>query len=284
MEGQLSKHPLAELIREITAAGLSGALRLEHERAKVAIYFEDGALVFAASNLRAHRLREILKRGGLSDRGLPARASDDELAKALIQSGRVSAETLATIRGKQVSDVLRVALLWTNGVWEFDPRVRLADDVRVSVDVNRLLLECARHLPAGFVASRFRETNGVTYQTVAGRDATNLLPAEAQVLSRASVSVGLFELSALGGASKEDNLRAIYALSLSGLLQRSDWPGVLGAQTLDAAQKATRARALASPLPQTTGDAGVEEIGNVQALFARLKSAKNHYDVLDIAR
>ena len=287
MEGQLSKHPLAELIREITTAGLSGAVRLSRAHAKVAIYFEDGTLAFAVSNLRAHRLREILKLGGFSDAqmsDLPAKASDEELAEALVQSARVTAETLATIRIKQVSDVLRLALLWTNGTWEFDPRVQLADDVRVSVDVNRLLLECARHLPAGFVASRFRETNDVSYQTVAGKDGTNLLPAEASILSRASASVRLSELSALGGASKEDNLRTIYALSLSGFLQRSDWPAVFGAETLDAAQKATRARARASPLPQTTGDAGVEEIGNVQALFARLKSAKNHYDVLDIAR
>jgi len=283
MEGQLSKHPLAELIREITAAGLSGALRLEHERAKVAIYFEDGALVFAASNLRAHRLCEILKRGGLSDRGLPARASDDELAKALIQSGRVSAETLATIRGKQVSDVLRVALLWTNGVWEFDPRVRLADDVRVSVDVNRLLLECARHLPAGFVASRFRETNGVTYQSVATKNATNLLPAEAFVLKRARASVTLSELAAPSGLSEEDTLRAIYALSLAGLLPRSDWPAVLGAGTSKVLHQRPRTSSL-----ETAGKINVaekiDEAGDVQALFARLKSAKDHYEVLDIAR
>src|SRR5258707_715370 len=234
MEGQLSEHPLAELIREIAATGLSGALRLARERAKVAIYFQDGELVFAVSNLRAHRLREIVKQGGLSDAqlsDLPAKVSDDELSEALVESGRVTAETLAMIRSKQLSDVLRLALLWTDGTWEFDPRVRVANDVSVSVDVNRLLLECARHLQTGFVASRFCETNGITYQSAPGKDATNLLPAEASVFSRASRSVQLSELSGLRGASKEDNLRAVYALSLSGLLQPSDWPGVLGGET-----------------------------------------------------
>ena len=53
MQGKLGEHPLAELIREITAAGQSGALRLSRGRAKVAIYFEEGRLVFATSNLRA---------------------------------------------------------------------------------------------------------------------------------------------------------------------------------------------------------------------------------------
>src|SRR5882724_672694 len=197
MEGQLNKQPLAELIREIAATRLSGALRLGRERAKVAIYFQDGALVLAASNLRAHRLREVVKQGGLDEAqisDLRAITSDDELAEALIESGRVTAETLAMIRSKQLSDVLRLALLWTDGTWEFDPRVRVADKLRVSVDVNRLLLECARHLPAEFVASRFRGTNGITYQS-AGKDATNLLPAEAAVFARASTSVQLSELS-----------------------------------------------------------------------------------------
>ncbi len=286
MEGQLSEHPLAELIREIGATGLSGALRLARERAKMAIYFRDGELVFAASNLRAHRLREIVKQGGLAEAqmsDLPATTSDDELAKALVESGRVTAETLAMMRSKQLSDVLRLALLWTEGAWEFDPRVRVANDVSVSVDVNRLLLECARHLPAGFVASRFRETNGITYQSAAGKDATNLLPAEASVFSRASRSVQLSELSGLGGASKEDNLRAVYALSLSGLLQPSDWPGALGAQPSPTLYKRSRA---SSPEAKGGNNAAekIDESGDVQALFARLKNARDHYDVLDVAR
>jgi curved DNA-binding protein CbpA len=286
MEGQLNEHPLAELIREIAATGLSGALRLQRERAKVAIYFQDGELVFAASNLRAHRLRKMVKQGGLANAqmsDLPATTSDDELAEALVQSGRLKAETLAMIRSKQVSAVLRLALLWTDGAWEFDPRVRVANDVRVSVDVNRLLLECARHLPAGFVESRFREPNGSTYESAAGKDATNLLPAEASVFSRASRSVQLSELSGLGGASKADNLRAVYALSLSGLLQRSDWPGVLGAQPSQTLYKRPRA---SSPEAKSGNNAAekIDESGDVQALFARLKSARDHYDVLDIAR
>ena len=128
MQGLLAEHPLAELIREITTAGLSGSLRLSRERAKVAIYFESGELVFATSNLRTHRLREVVKRSGLSDTHLnefPAKASDEELATAMIDRRLLKPETLAAIRGNQVCDVLRLALLWIDGTWEFDPRVRL---------------------------------------------------------------------------------------------------------------------------------------------------------------
>jgi curved DNA-binding protein CbpA len=282
MQGKLGEHPLAELIREIAAAVLSGALRLSRERAKVAIYFEDGQLVFATSNLRAHRLREVVKRNGLTDAHVAEfsrKASDEELAAAMIQRGLLRPETLAAIRGNQVCDVLRLALLWTDGAWEFDSRVRLADDIRVQIDVNRLLLECARHLPASFIAARLARANG-TYLRAGNNNATNLLPTEAFILSRASDSVTLGEMAPLSGAGEEDGYRAIYALSLSGLLQASDWPIALGAEASPVTTKAPRTGRSAT----AAGKADVDQVADVEALFARLLLAKDHYEVLDVAR
>jgi curved DNA-binding protein CbpA len=281
MEGKLAEHPLAELIREITATGLTGALRLVRERAKVAIYFESAQLVFATSNLRAHRLREVAKRNGLTEAHLaefPVRTSDVELAAAMLKSRTLQPETLAAIRAKQVSDVLRVALLWVDGTWKFDPRVRLADETRVQIDAHRLLLECARHLPADFVARRIDRASG-TYLRVGHDNVTNLLPAEKSVLNRALHSMTGPELMALGDA-QEDTHRAIYALSLSGLLERSDWPVALSADVSPASTKAargSRSQAADSPAVET------DELGDVEALFARLKIAKHHYEVLDVA-
>src|SRR5712671_4139570 len=134
MEGKLAEHPLAELIREITATGLTGALRLARERAKAAVYFESGELFFATSNLRAHRLREVATRNGLTEAHLaefPVNTSDAELAVALLKSKTLQPDTLTAIRAKQVSEVLRLALLWVDGSWDFDPRARLADETRV---------------------------------------------------------------------------------------------------------------------------------------------------------
>ena len=61
-KGQLAEKPVAELIREIGEASVSGALRLARDRAKAVVYFENGDVAFAASNIRAHRLLEFLKR------------------------------------------------------------------------------------------------------------------------------------------------------------------------------------------------------------------------------
>jgi curved DNA-binding protein CbpA len=282
MQGLLEKHPTAELIREISLKGLSGGLRLARERAKAAIYFENGQVIFASSNLRAHRLPEILKRRGLIegklDEGL-VKATDDELAAALIQRRRLTAETLDTVRADQVVDVMRMVLLWTSGTFEFDPRVRPIEETRVEINFNGLLLECARRLPEDVAKSRLAETNG-NYLTVwDNAGANHLLPAEAFVLSRAQDSLTLSELIALSGMGEAEGLRTIYALSLAGHLQRSDWPNAVATGKPGPAKKAATPKV---PSPPVT----VEEVGagDLQSLFARLEAAKDNYEVLGVGR
>ncbi len=283
MEGQLTENPLAELIAEIYGSQLSGALRLSHERIKVAAYFENGALTFASSNLRSHRLANFLRRSIPSDyvqvRELPKADTDEELAATVIQRGILTPKMVDTVRQHQVSEVLRVALLWTAGTWSFDPRVRLASDLRVDVDANQLLLECARHLPADFVGARFADVAG-TFKLATGNGKGDLLPEEAFVLSRASASVTLDELQALSGLNEEQTMRAIYGLSLAGYLNHSDRRRVLATVCRQAAP--------ANRTPKATSGSLETEAVNVwddlKAFFARLEQAGDHYDVLHIGR
>lgn len=152
MKGQLSERPLAELIREISAKSQGGRLRLERERIKVVAYFNEGKFVYAACNVRTFRLREYLQKGGIVSAEQLARfderLSDFDLAR------RLCAETLATtdiveqVQAKQVSDVLRLALLWAEGAWEFDERSHLDEAVNLNVAVDTLLIEAERRMTA----------------------------------------------------------------------------------------------------------------------------------------
>jgi curved DNA-binding protein CbpA len=86
------------------------------------------------------------------------------------------------------------------------------------------------------------------------------------------------ELTALSGDSREDAYRAIYALSLSGLIERSDWPVGPGADTSAVSTRAPRkgrSQAVSSPVETS-------ELADLETLFARLKIAKNNYEVLDV--
>jgi curved DNA-binding protein CbpA len=284
MQGQLAEHPLAELIREINRARLSGALRLSHDRAKAVIYFDSGELILAASNVRAHRLREALKRYGLTEEDLSIYESaltDEELAGQILANAKLTKEALDAIRAKQAGDVLRVTLLWTEGTWQFDDRVRLAADDRVSVDVSRFLLECARHLPFSFVRARFNDYRG-SYSFSGAGGSMKLLPIEATVMSRAAAAgtnnISIEELTT-NGTSSEDSLRSVYALSLSGLLEPSDWPTALASvPQLKSAPPATiKAPPPAQPEIQKSDEKDAD------ALFRRLGAATNHYEVLGVA-
>ena len=152
MNGQLSNRPLAELIREISAKSQSGRLRLERERIKIAAYFDKGNFVYAACNVRTFRLREYLqKTGNLSPEQLARfdeQASDFELALKLGAEKSLAPEIVQQVHSRQVSDILRLALLWTEGVWDFDPRSHLDETVNLNVDVDALLVEAERRMPA----------------------------------------------------------------------------------------------------------------------------------------
>ncbi len=286
MEGQLTRNPLPELICEIRGAGLSGALRLTRERLKVAVYFDGGTLIFASSNLRAHRLAEYLRRNAVPASTqlteFPKTVADDEMAAMLIQRGILTSDSLNKIRGNQVSEILRLALLWTTGSWSFDSRARLAADLRVELDVNRLLLECARHLPASFLRSRFADLEGTFCRADSNRKG-NLLREEVFVLSRATAPVTLAELEAVSGLNEEQTLRSVYGLSLTGYLLHSKPRRALSATMSAPAGRHDGSRS--SKHPATTVRAAVSTATeDLKTFFSRLEHAKDHYDVLDVGR
>jgi curved DNA-binding protein CbpA len=290
MEGQLSRHPLAELIREIIDSELSGALRLSREAAKVAVYFDSGQPIYAASNLRAHRLREILKRQNFKSRHLEkatTTATDEELAQTLIASGDLKPEELQKARSAQALDVLRTALLWTEGDWHFNQKVRIPPEMRVTFDVGRLLLETARHLPFPFVKARADDANAgyslgsQSYSLGSPTTSLKLLPAESFVLTRAQSAGEVFKLSDISanGLSEEDHLRGVYALSLSGVIHRTDWDFALNIRRPDKAK--TKRVPEAVKEMSAPGEAASADI---DAFLARMNTAKDYYEVLDVPK
>lgn len=150
MNGQLKAQPLSELIREISAKSLSGRLRIEHDRIKVAAYFDKGKFIYAACNLRTFRLREYLQKAGVvSEQQLARfdeRTPDFQLAEKLIAEYLLTDQLLQQIQTIQVSDILRLASLWTEGTSDFDERAHLDETVNLNIDVDALLLEAERRV------------------------------------------------------------------------------------------------------------------------------------------
>jgi curved DNA-binding protein CbpA len=297
MNGHLSEHPLAELIREIGTAKNSGALRLERERVKVVVYFDAGEVVYATSNLRTHRLGEVLKKGGVLNDALIARfggKGDQDLADALLSQGLIKRSDLDAIRAQQVSDVLRLALLWIDGQWSYDARVRLAKEMRITLDSRLLLIECARRLPGNFIAARFQSTNETLSPFADADNGISLLSAEASFLSRVTAPMSVSELKALAGLKDIEALRLAYTLALGGLLQRSDWSSAFTPSDPKAPASSGELKKAAAPpagtsgplktISEDTATTKAKEERELKAMLARVNNADNHYDVLDIGR
>jgi len=298
MNGKLSLNPLAELIREIGSKGLSGALRLENERAKTVCYFEQGRVVFAASNIRTLRLREYLKKKGLVSEeefaGLKNPGADLSLASSLCDKGKLSQKDLDSMLTTLVADVLRVPLLWTDGTWEFDERARLDNPLRVTLDPTSLLREAAQRLPVAAVALRFRNPNEIMSRSTDGSANNTLLPAESFILSRLDEPSKLEELVAVSGLTELEAYKVIYALTLSGLVQREYWQNAFRTEApkappKQASPKQTVSGSLPEPSPaepqvvdrwaQVRDEESEDNLGE---FLERVRSADDFYKIIDV--
>jgi len=281
MNGQLSEQPLAELIREISAKSLGGRLSLEHDRIKVVTYFDNGDFVYAASNLRTLRLREYLKKSELvSETDLERfndRLADIELLKQLTAQKLLTANAADQLHTKQVTDVLRMALVWTDGTWQLDSRSRLNEELNLKIDIDSLLLEASRRLPADFIASRFRNEAEVITPLAEPLINNSLLPPEVFLLSRVDKSIILSELVAVTGLGEAETLRLVYSLALAGLLQREHWKSAFQAKKQTPPARAPEKPA---PLPEPEPE---DDQTNVEAFLERVRTAPTYYDVLGVS-
>lgn len=289
MKGKLTDHPLAELIREISSKRFSGTLRLEFQQAKTAAYFEQGQIIYAASNIRSLRLREYLKKRHVLPQTelakLDGDLSDLALAATLRSRARLQQDHIDGLLLTLVADVLRVALLWTDGDWDFDERSRLAEATRVGIDTVNLLREAAQRLPIKFVMLRFRNPNE-TFSLVEGVQQTgNLQEAEVSMLSRLARPAKLNQLLDEGKLPAPDVHRVIYGLTLTGFVEREYW-----ANAFRTGAKAPKEEG-AAVIPEKTVAASVvpdshwaisKDDSDLEKFFARLGQAKNHYEVIDL--
>jgi curved DNA-binding protein CbpA len=292
MNGTLTNQPLAELIREISSKALSGTLRLERDRVQTAVYFESGQLVYAASNLRTLRLREyLIKRQLISEKecaNFSNNLSDLALAAELVAKQRVKPKEIELVLSALGGDVLRVALLWTTGTWEFSERARLNVAVRLKLDVANLLREAAQRMPLQFVSLRFRNPSEMIVRAAEVSSSTNFLPAESFLLSRLDRPTKLEDLVSLSGLRELDAHRVIYGLALSGLVSREYWQNAFRTES----SKPNVEQSAARPAPGTPSVPSVQaesrwvsvsdEEADLEIFLKRMRNASNYYEVIEL--
>jgi curved DNA-binding protein CbpA len=286
MNGQLSEQPFAELIREITAKRMSGRLRVQQNRVAVVSYFRGGVFLYAAANVRSLRLPEYLTKlkviEGLDLKDVAENRSDLQLASVLVENNLIEVKTAQDVQLKQVADVLRLALMWTEGTWEFDRRAHLNEEINFKLDPAPLLLETARRLPGSFLSSRFRNETETLSLDPSASNVKGLDQQEVLILSQLERPRPLNELIAVSGFSAEDTMRAIYVLALADLIVRQNWKNAFR----EAAPGAVETTKPADHIAETEEQHEIEQRSDASDLpryLERVEAAATYYEVLAIS-
>jgi hypothetical protein len=207
--GNLRINPLDELLIEIAQNSLNGSLRISNTAQKIAVYFDTGETVFAASNARQHRFYELLLQTGKITRerlaAIPDYANDLALKENLLKDNLLEKKDIEQFFSRQISEIVKTALSWREAEWKFSPLVRVKGDIRFFVDTPNTLIEYARSLPAEEVARKFkdpRESLRVKTPVPAG---VRLSPAESFVFSRfEKMASTIEEIQTLSGQTEAE--------------------------------------------------------------------------------
>lgn len=304
IKGNLRDHPLAELLLEISETNLSGSIRLSHEAQKVIVYLNEGAVVFAVSNMREHRLLALVAQETKVSRekivALPKFANDLELGKALVKNQLFTKAETDALFVRQIKEILRTVFTWKEGVWIFSSLARVREGIDFHVSLRGILIEYARSLPRAVIVRRFKSLQE-SFRVKPNQPAIDFQPQEAFVLSRFEEGALTVEnVKSLSGLSDFETLQVIYTLWLGGLLWRQGWNTAFSARKISEILS-TKIRKKHEDVPQLEEEvvetpAEIEEAlpevieekmpepsVMLEVYLAQNEEATNHYETLGVA-
>ena len=230
IKDKLKAHTVAELLNEISQANLSGSLRASQDKSKAVVYFKKGEVVFAVSNAREHRLFEILLReDAIKEKELVAIegfTKDLHLAKTLRESDAYSVEAVDGLVSFQIAQILQTIVTWNKGSWVFSPLARIKEGIDFKINLSSILFEYGNRINSSQVIARFQDTDESFSLNITENMTQSVTPNADQsyILSRiGGDSRTIDEIVSLSNFTKEDVLKNLYPVWLSGMVSRKNW-------------------------------------------------------------
>jgi curved DNA-binding protein CbpA len=300
LKGLIRAYPVAEVLREISQAELSGSLRVENGEQKAVIYFIDGESAYAVSNERKFRLSHILLSVERVEKKYLAQnrtiVTDLQLIEKIESDDVLPREDLRSIVSDQCESIISNVVTWPDGEWIFNPHARLRPGVSFDVNLNGILLNHAHNVAKSIASERVTNPNEWFCKTAKSHNDTELLQQEVFILSRLDSShITLSQLIALCG-SVEENIEFIYSLWLGGFLTRTGWQAAFSEDRIAYIKSANmELKRAAKAAPQVSKVKKVVEAAKTEVVeeaapfdleecLKRIESAQSFYEVLGIER
>jgi len=234
IRGSLAESSLMELLSSISRSHETGVLNFHDVGRWKAVYFNEGQIVYATSNVLDDRLGEfLLKQGKITVRQFLDASKlitqGKRLGAVLVDQEILSPDELIVAIQLQVQEIVYSLFEWTQGEYEFVMK-DLAGEGPITLDLNteNVILEGIRRIKdfsrvfSGFgsidtVLRRSENAEMLTYKLELSAD-------ESQVLSLVNGRLTLEQVLALSYLSNFETLRILFGLVSVGVLERGGGP------------------------------------------------------------
>lgn len=230
IRGSLSESSLHELLASISRSKETGTLNFHDMGRWKAIYFKEGQIIFATSNIPDDRLGEyLIKKGKITVRqfleGSKHVRPGKRFGAVLVEHEMLSSdELLAALQG-HVEEIVYSLFDWVRGEYEFVIKDLSAEGpVTLNLNTEDVILEGIRRINdftriyAGLgsmdrVLQQSGNADNIIYKLELDSD-------ESQILSLVNGTLKLEQVLALSFLSNFETLRILYALVAVGVLER----------------------------------------------------------------
>lgn len=228
LHGSLVSFKLPQVLSFLSAAQKSGTLVLNRGDQDTHIFFENGSIVFAASNQEQFRLGQILLRKKKLTRSDCVRIDDlmvnkgGRFGQIAVTEGILTDPQLHDFLKIQVSEILYDAFVWTGGSFEFSEAVDLPSyAVTIAIDLANLIMEGARRIDEWEQCIRLLPDKDVVFRVVANpnSDKITLTVDEWKILFMINGVRTLEELSHDADAEPFAVYRVVYGLLSNHLIE-----------------------------------------------------------------
>ncbi len=294
LQGTLSHTHLAELTRLILAQRKTGILHIQKDDVSKRLYFRDGAIVFANSDIESDRLGQFLIRGGVIDAAtyehaaITMKQTRRRLATTLVALGSLDAEKVDALVNEQIQQIIYSIFAWETGQYGFETIDNpVEDDIALKLSTDAILLEGVRNMASDTaIRKAIGNMDSILFPvetSLLDDGKVRLTSSEGFVLSRVDGLTSVADLAAISPLGEESTLRCAYGLISAGIL-RVEEPK---AKTTTRSKRVEAAAESASQPEPTDKAASKDESKAIREDVAqRLTSldGATHYEALEVSR
>ena len=230
IRGSLAESSLHELLASISRSRETGTLNFHDMGRWKAVYFKDGKIIFATSNLPDDRLGEyLIKRGKITVRqfleGSKLVRPGKRFGAVMVEQNILSPDELIPAIQGHVEEIVYGLFDWVRGEYEFVMKELSAQGpITLQLNTEDVILEGIRRINdfsriyAGLgsidrVLRMSENADNITYRLELDSD-------EAQILSLVNGTMDLEQVLSLSFLSNFETLRILYGLVAVGVLER----------------------------------------------------------------